>query len=348
MRGVTLTMVYNNSYYRPASLTDRLRLKFGERTANAIYRANSRGGSDVADGTVSGEVLSFFGRPADTRTGDRAIPSARKAVNRRTHDNAQRMQVPARVRTQGARPVQQTRPAQNTRPAGQNVRRDARTAASKTVEKRINGYGKAYQAGDRVKAITSSVRIPRAERYEKRQVPTEALKRGRAGVPGSRHVTVKSGVAVEDKNIFVRVKEFLKDVHKAEHRVKKAPLPIAYASLVTVCAVMAMVMIFSYSQVSECEGMIGNMNSRYNELSETAAKLELQLETRDDIRKIENIAVDYIGMVNSDVAQTKFVSVSADDRVEILKTETEEEEGVFSALLSAIGEGIGKFSEYFN
>lgn len=341
-------MVYNNSYYRPASLTEKLRVKFGERTANAIFRANSANQSDVNDTAASGEVLSFFGRPADIRTGDRAIPSARKTVSRRTHENVQRAQTPVRERTQSARPVQQARPVQNARPAVQNMRRDARAAAPKTAEKRVNGYGKAYQAGDRVKAITSSVRMPRAERYEKRQVPSEALRRGRAGVPGSRHATVKAGIAAEDKNIFVRVKEFLKDVHKAEHRVKKTPLPIAYASLVIVCAVMAMVMIFSYSQVSEREGMINSLGARYNDLSETAAKLELELETRDDIRKIENIAVDYIGMVNSDVAQTKFVSVSADDRVEILKSDAEEEEGGFSALLSAIGEGIGKFSEYFD
>ena len=93
--------------------------------------------------------------------------------------------------------------------------------------------------------------------------------------------------------------------------------------------------------------MINSLNARQTELDETAAKLELQLEMRDDIRVIENIAISRIGMVNSDLAVTKYVTVAAEDKVEILRVD-EEEKGGLSALLSALGEGIGKFSEYFN
>jgi len=52
-------------------------------------------------------------------------------------------------------------------------------------------------------------------------------------------------------------------------------------------------------------------------------------------------------MVNSDVATSKYVTVAAEDRVEILR-EDEKETGGLSALLSALGEGFGKFGEYFN
>lgn len=356
-------MVYNNAYYTPASLADKLRAKFGDRTSAAIFRANSfnKSGADA-----NGEVISFFGRADDSVAGDRAVPSAKRAA--RVTRDAERTIYSANaknVNARAARPAQQVS-RQNVRPARQNVQNDARNnvqhnkqhnnmkasapmMSREEYQMRTGAFGKAYAAGDRVKKISSKVRVHSKDRYTKKNVSKEMLARGRADIPRSRRAVVKSDTDAKAKTgFFAKLRESVKDIHKAEHRVRSTPFPIAYAALIVVCAIMSMALLFGHSQVSECEGRIGDLGVRYEELSEETAKLELQLETRDDIRKIENIAVEQMGMVSSDVAQTKFVSVSAEDKVEILRVDEKETEGGFSTLLSAIGEGIGKFGEYFN
>lgn len=343
-------MVYNNAYYTPASLTDKLRAKFGDRTAVAIFRANSlhHSGTDK-----NGEVLSFFGRAEDSAAGDRAIPSARRTA--REFRGKERTVPSPNAKNTNSRAARSAQ--QHAREAKQNVRSmrqssqhnmntGARTMSREELQMRTGAFGKAYAAGDRVKRISSTIRVPSKDRYTKKKVSKKMLTRGRSDIPGSRRAALKSANA--DKSLFVRFKESVKDIQKAEHRVKNTPFPFAYAALIVICAIMSMVLLYSHSQVSECEGKIGDLSTRYEQLADDTSKLELQLETRDDIRKIENIAVNYMGMVSSDVAQTKFVSVTADDKVEILRADETETKGGFSTLLSAIGEGIGKFGEYFN
>lgn len=358
-------MVYNKSFYRSESLTEKLRAKFGERTADAILRATS-GNQNTEDGTPD-KVMSFFGREGSSGNTGRSIPSAKRPQNAHSAQRETRVAAsnnrgakyartaePKKRPAQAARPAS-ARPAREQRTAQQNVRRDVRPAnktvkTAKTDPKVYTGtFGKAYMAGDRIKGIASRIGHPKAARYTKRTVSKQALKKGRADVAGSRHASVRSDFGPDgDKSKFRRFLDTFRDNHKAEHRVKQAPFPFAYATIVVICAFMAMVLLFSYSQVEEYKSKIGDLSATQAELSATADKLEVELELRDDIRKIESYAVDYIGMVNSDVVQTKFVNVQAEDRVEILKAEEEEVEGGFSALLSAIGEGIGKFSEYFN
>lgn len=221
----------------------------------------------------------------------------------------------------------------------------------KTAAREVPSDGLFFRArvrGAEMQANISNVRMPDKRRYVKRDVPDEVLVRGRSNINGSRHAVIKTNAVEETwKEKLGRFFDTFRDNHKAEHRVKKAPFPLAYATLIVVCSVMAMILIFSHSEVNEYESMINSLQTKQTELDETAKKLELQLEIRDDIRTIESVAVDYIGMVNSDVATTKYVTVAAEDRVEILRAE-EEETGGFAALLSALGEGIGKFSEYFS
>lgn len=330
-------MVYNKSFYRSASLSEKLRARFGERTADAIFRATS--GNQNADDAGSEKVMSFFGREASGDSVGRSIPSAKRIQK---SESVQRTpSAPVRKGAKYARPVETAKcPAQKQNVQYSGVRRDPKVYTGT--------FGKAYMAGDRVRGITSNVKRPSSERYTG-GVAKQSLKRGRADVAGSRHANVKTDLgAAGEKSRFARFIDTFRDNHKAEHRVRQAPFPFAYATIVVICAFMAMILLFSYSQVNEYKGKINDLNRTQAALSATADKLEVELELRDDIRKIESYAVDYIGMVNSDVVQTKFVSVDAEDRVEILKADEEEVEGGLSALLSAIGEGIGKFSEYFN
>lgn len=348
-RGATLTMVYNNAVYRPASLSERLQARFGERAAKAVSGASSKGQTSYN----TGEVLSFFGRVDDNVTANRAIPKKRRvqpSTDTAQQRAQQRVQQPrtASVGSAATREFDRRAVQAGARKAAgaQKQRVGARAQATPEITRT---FTRAYAAGERVRQTAESYSGVAKRRYAVGAMPSGALRRGRSNISGARHaVLVTSDSPDSGKGIIATLKDAFGDRHIAEHRVKKDPFPLAFVTLVGICAFMVMVLIFSFSQVHEYNSNISNLKNTQSELAEQAAKLEVLLEERDDIREIEKIAVEKIGMVSSDTVQSKFVSVGASDRVEVIKTEPEETEGGFSALLSVIGESLGQIGEYFN
>lgn len=336
-------MVYNDVLYRPASLSERLQAKFGDRAATAVYRAVSSDYTATAENKArTSEVLSFFGRIDDTRTADRAIPSKRRTI--RSNEPLASANRGARTRgnTAQARPAQARSTAQ-----ARSAQQTARPTAKASPE--IAGtFARAYAAGTKARAHAASAAATPRRQYAKGAAPTGSLRRGRSNIPGARHAVLVTGDTADDRRNPVKImRDAFSDRHVAEHRVKKAPLPVGFLTLICICAFMVMVLLFSFSQIHEYNNNIGDLKDTQAALDERASKLEVQLEERDDIRQIEQIALEDIGMVSSDMVQSKFVSVAGADRVEVMKTEEEEEEGGFSAILSVIGENLGKLGEYF-
>lgn len=360
-------MVYNNMVYRPATLSERLQAKFGERAA-AVFRASSADrtrSTDEVRGDTKPEVISFFGRMDGETAADRAIPSRRKVapanydINREKRSaqaDAGRMR--AETRPVMAREGLRTGVRANVASKTQTRVGAAETAARnrKTVKMRNSAppeitasFARAYAAGEQLRRTAADLSSAPRRRYAAGAAPSGALRRGRSNIPGSRHAVLVTGDAPVDSRGAVSVlKKALNERHIAEHRVKKAPFPLAFVTLIVICTAMVMAIIFTLAQINEYSDGINDLKKRQSELGDQAAKLEVQLEERDDIRKIEKIATEEIGMVSSDMVKSKFVSVSASDRVEVLKDESEEKKGGFSALLSVIAESFGKLGEYFN
>ena len=86
-------------------------------------------------------------------------------------------------------------------------------------------------------------------------------------------------------------------------------------------------------------------------VAQSERELALALEERDDIRVIEDIAVNRIGMVRGNLVESRFVSVSGGDRI-VLNNQDKDANtensgyGLFSTMLSAIGENLDKLREY--
>lgn len=336
-------MVYNDILYKPASLGERFQTKVVERPANASSSgSNDKNVTSEASGQ-SATVLSFFGRLDDAKNGDRAIP-VRKRTRSRTQENAYATvanTADRRNAPKSARPMTNNNVRNNG--AAYAVRREApKSAPRKGIE--MNGsYARAYAAGERIRvAAANRNSIPR-RRYAEGAVPSGALRRGRSNIPGARHAVLVTVDGAKERRSFIQViKGAFADRHVAEHRVKKSPFPLGFLTLIGICAFMVMTMLFSFSQINECNAQINELKATHTELKAESDKLEVLIAEREDIRDIEKIAVEEIGMVSSDVVQSKFVSVSAADKVEVLRgEEAETEEGGFSALLSVIG-------EYFN
>ena len=129
------------------------------------------------------------------------------------------------------------------------------------------------------------------------------------------------------------------------------PFPMATVSLLAIFTVMSMVIIVSFAQNYELNSDIAALEAQAQALAQSERELALALEERDDIRVIEDIAINRIGMVRGNLVESRFVSVSGGDRIVLNTTEQNADApkggyGLFSTMLSAIGENLDKLREY--
>lgn len=70
------------------------------------------------------------------------------------------------------------------------------------------------------------------------------------------------------------------------------------------------------------------------------------LSIKDDIREIEDFAVNEIGMVKSDYVETRTVSVAGGEHIDVINADVEENANIFSTLLSALGSNLETIKDY--
>ena len=150
-----------------------------------------------------------------------------------------------------------------------------------------------------------------------------------------------------------RAKKMSSGIVRAKEVRVRQPFPAAAVTLLTMFTLMIMVLVFSFSQNYELSCEISALQNEARMLAQTERDLQVQLEERDDIRVIENIAVNELGMVKNDLVESRFVSISGGDRIELTEeNETEKETkrtaGIFSTMLSAIGENFERLMEYID
>ncbi len=136
-----------------------------------------------------------------------------------------------------------------------------------------------------------------------------------------------------------------------EVKVARAPFPFTAVMMLSIFTLMIMVLVYSFAQNYELSSEINTLEAQQRALAEQEKELNLRLEERNDIRLIEDIAVNEIGMVKDDFVESRFVTVSGGNRVVMAAQEEEEarvQDGVFATMLSAIGENFAKLREYID
>ena len=133
-----------------------------------------------------------------------------------------------------------------------------------------------------------------------------------------------------------------------EVEVKKAPVSASLIIGVILFAVVVMMIIFSFAQISEFKKEIYTLENERIALEAEIDQLSLEIDLKNDIRVIEQIATEEIGMVKSNRVESKYISVAAGERVALPEAAAEEESGVFTTLLSAAGSNWEKIMEYID
>ncbi len=133
-----------------------------------------------------------------------------------------------------------------------------------------------------------------------------------------------------------------------EVKVRGRKMTPMFAVGLVIGTMMIMSIVLSFSEIYQTTSEIAQLENTLAELKDQAAELELKLEEKNDIRVIERIATEELGMVKEDAVQRKYVSLSDGERIDIIEDETSDTGSAASGiLLSSIWSAFGNLFDYF-
>ena len=132
--------------------------------------------------------------------------------------------------------------------------------------------------------------------------------------------------------------------------VKKAPVSASLIiGIILFCAVVMMI-IFSFAQISEFKKEISSLEAQKETLTAEIDQLALDIDLKNDIRYIEQVATEEIGMVKSNRVESKYISVAEGERIELPEAAeaANEDYGIFSTMMSSVQSNWDKLMEYID
>lgn len=209
-----------------------------------------------------------------------------------------------------------------------------------------NGQNRVQREYTQTEAMYTSVynTVPQKNTSAKKQ-SSSTQTRQNAQNSGARKANAsakKQGSANQNKNMKKQDK-FEPITPGMEIPVKKKVIPPVFVAMLLVSTLMIMFLVMSISEIYETTNEIAMLEDQIATLKADAEDLKLQLEEKNDIRVIEEIATKQLGMTKEDSTQRKFVSLSDGERIDIIEVETDEENGgvLLSSIFSAIGDFFG-------
>ncbi|MBQ8207110.1 MAG: hypothetical protein IJZ89_00040 [Clostridia bacterium] len=114
-------------------------------------------------------------------------------------------------------------------------------------------------------------------------------------------------------------------------------IPAGMLFMVMLCAVSLMLIVSSSVLVSDASGDYADIQDDVSLMAKQEDELLIALEVKNDLRTIEDIAVNKLGMVKKDLVTRQYIKLSDED---VIETFEEEDRNVgLSTLLSAISKG---------
>lgn len=98
---------------------------------------------------------------------------------------------------------------------------------------------------------------------------------------------------------------------------EKRPFPVAFISYSVVFTILFMFLLLSFSRINEYTIDINDLKNEVTKQQTEQSKLKLQVDSRDDLRYIEQVASEKLGMVKSDKLTKMYVSIGGEDKLEV-------------------------------
>lgn len=121
-----------------------------------------------------------------------------------------------------------------------------------------------------------------------------------------------------------------------EVKTGRMPLPTAALISLIVCTLTVLSVVAGAAMVSRASDEVSDLKSEAAALAHTERELSQALDCKNDLRTIERIAVDELGMIGTDLITKKYISFSGIDVIEAYDDAESDSVGL-STLLSAIG-----------
>lgn len=125
----------------------------------------------------------------------------------------------------------------------------------------------------------------------------------------------------------------------------KKPLPVSAFVMAIICTLLLMFMIVSYVQINEYTVAVSELRSELGDMIDRDKELSLELEKKNDMLVIEQKAGD-LGMVKLDQLTKKHVSLTQDDKIEVVEPEPTYDSTVVTTIMSSIWQNFSGFWEY--
>ncbi len=125
---------------------------------------------------------------------------------------------------------------------------------------------------------------------------------------------------------------------KDTQRKTLSPLFVVFLGVITV---MIMFLVTQISDVYKISNEIAQLENKLSTMQTEADELELKLDEKNDIREIERIATDELGMAKEDTMQRRYITISDGERIEVIDN-GEENDNTGGVILSSIASAIQK------
>ena len=188
--------------------------------------------------------------------------------------------------------------------------------------------------------------------YEEKKKKSKNVRKSEAKTKDSAKVNTKSRAMVRnhalessDTKVVAAVKELPK-VRTIKAK-KTVPFPTSVVFVSVICTVLFMFMMLTMAQINEFTQDISALQSELSELQAQEEELKLNVELKNDLRVIEDAAVNQLGMVKADEVVKQYVVIGNEDKIEVIEPETTEN-SLVNTVMSSIGENFRELMEYIN
>ena len=128
-------------------------------------------------------------------------------------------------------------------------------------------------------------------------------------------------------------------------RVKSGPFPVSFVFYTLVMTVMLMFVVYGNSVVNEISYEISGLESEIAATKQENADLTIELDRKYDLKYIEDVAINELGLVKSTDVVKHYVSISGGDKVVVSEQEAKKAKGAFDATLDSLKESVAKIYE---
>lgn len=168
----------------------------------------------------------------------------------------------------------------------------------------------------------------------------------KAKAPATSKAAAKSAVAQKQISAVKIRKKSITTLHTIVSE-KRYSFPLSVVLTAISITILVLSIITTSVRISEITVENAKLQRTYNSLVAEENELRLLLETRDDLRQVESIAKNEIGMVKKDQVKKYYMTVHKEDKIELVDEVKVEKRSIFDELMSFGGSIVQRIRAFF-